>query len=73
MLTIAARFSALLGAAARRKLLEELGQTSDQPVPSADDVQTAFVLMFFQDFVQSAFKLIHTCVSRRSVELGRLS
>ena len=41
------------------EVLEELGQASDQLVAAADDVQPAFVLMLFQDFMQSTFEFTH--------------
>jgi len=50
-------------AVASRKLLEKLGQAGDQAGASTNDVQSALVLMFFQNFVQSAFKLIHSGAS----------
>ena len=40
-------------------LLEELGQARNQAIPAADDMQAAFVLMLFQDFVQTALKFVH--------------
>ena len=41
------------------EMLEELGQASHQLVAATYDVQAAFVLMLFQDFVQSAFEFTH--------------
>lgn len=40
-------------------LLKELGQAGDQPIAATNDVQAAFVLMLFQDFVQTALKFVH--------------
>ena len=42
------------------KLLKELHQPVDQSTPASDDVEAAFVLMLFQDFVQSTFQFTHT-------------
>jgi hypothetical protein len=42
------------------KLLKELHQPVDQPASPSDHMQTALVLVLFQDFVQAAFQLIHT-------------
>jgi hypothetical protein len=41
------------------EVLEELGQASHQLVAAADDVQAAFVLMLFQDFMQTALEFTH--------------
>lgn len=41
------------------EMLEELGQASHQLVAAANDVQAAFMLMLFQDFVQTAFEFTH--------------
>lgn len=41
------------------EMLEELGQASHQLVAAANDVQAAFVLMIFQDFVQTALEFTH--------------
>jgi hypothetical protein len=41
------------------EMLEELGQASHQLIATADDVQAAFVLMLFQDFMQTAFEFTH--------------
>jgi hypothetical protein len=41
------------------EVFEELGQASHQLVAAADYVQAAFVLMLFQDLMQSAFEFTH--------------
>jgi hypothetical protein len=40
-------------------MLEELSQASDQLVAAAYDMQSALVLMLFQDLVQSVFEFAH--------------
>jgi hypothetical protein len=42
------------------KFLKELHQPINQSAPASDDMETAFVLMLFQDFVQSTFQFSHT-------------
>ena len=42
------------------EFFEELHQPVDQPASAPDHMQAALVLMLFQDFVQTAFQLIHT-------------
>jgi hypothetical protein len=37
-----------------------LHQPIDQPAPASDDMESALVLVLFQDLVQAAFQLIHT-------------
>ena len=41
-------------------LMNMLHQPVDQPASSSDHMQTALVLVLFQDLVQTAFQLIHT-------------
>jgi hypothetical protein len=42
------------------EFLKELHQPVNQFAPAANDMETAFVLMLFQDFVQSTFQFSHT-------------
>jgi hypothetical protein len=50
------------------KFFEELHQPVDQSSPASDDMETALVLMLFQDFVQSTFQFFH----RAPPQLGNL-
>jgi hypothetical protein len=43
----------------RVKFFEELHQPVDQPASASDHMETALVLVLFQDLVQTAFQLIH--------------
>jgi hypothetical protein len=39
--------------------LEKLDQSINQPAAAANDVQTAFVLVFFENLIKAAFQLLH--------------
>ena len=43
----------------RFEFLKELHQTIDQSTPASDDMETAFVLVIFENLVQATFELIH--------------
>ncbi len=42
------------------EFFEELHQPVDQPASASDHMQTALMLVLFQNLVQTAFQLIHT-------------
>ena len=42
------------------EFLKELHQPIDQFAPASDDMETALMLMVFQDFVQSTFQFAHS-------------
>jgi hypothetical protein len=42
------------------EFLKELHQPVDQSAPASDDMQTALMLMLFQDLVQSTFQFSHS-------------
>ena len=44
----------------RVEFFKELHQPINQSAPASDDMESALMLMLFQDFVQTAFQLIHT-------------
>jgi hypothetical protein len=41
------------------EFFKELHQPVNQSAPASNDVETAFMLMFFQDLVQSTFQFSH--------------
>jgi hypothetical protein len=44
----------------RLEFLKELHQPINQSAPASDDVESALMLMLFQDLVQSTFQFFHT-------------
>jgi hypothetical protein len=44
----------------RFEFRKELHQPVNQFAPASDDMETALMLMLFQDFVQSTFQFAHT-------------
>jgi hypothetical protein len=42
------------------ELLKELHQPVDQPAPASDHMETALVLVLFQDLVESTLQFSHT-------------